>query len=276
MGNLRHDDGHRCQPVTPLAGVKRIDPRRWRPLFDAVYEINTAKDHADFSSAVISAMDRLIPSDLCLVSVLDRRTGQITATMSKPNPHNEAEMQYYSENPHQNPLVAYWEGSGRTHARRMTDVIAVAKWKRHPFYLNCLARNRYLYQLALPVNVDAQTVAALSFDRIERDFTVRQRALLDLFGPHFRHAWLRHEQPALQKVNHPLSVRQRFRALGLTLREADTLFWMAEGKQNREIARTLGLSLFTVQEYVGNILRKLRVPNRHALTVQTLRRLAAG
>lgn len=254
--------------------MKRIDPRSWRPLFDAVYEMNLAKDHADFSSAVLAAMDRLIPSDLCLMSVLDRSTGQITAAMSKPNPYSEAEMQYYSENPQQNPLVAYYERGGGTHARRMSDVIPPAEWKRHPFYLHCLARNRFLHQLALPVTVTAQTVVALSFNRIRRDFTLRQRTLLDLFGPHLRQAWRRHAQPGLQKVNHPLALRQRFRGLGLTLRESDVLFWIADGKQNREIARLLGLSLFTVQEYVGNILRKLRVPNRHALTVHTLQRLA--
>ncbi len=254
--------------------MKRIDPRHWRPLFDAVYEMNTAKDHADFSSAVLAAMDRLIPSDLCIMSVLDRRTGQITAAMSKPNPHNEAEMRYYAENPHQNPFVAYYERTGRTHARRVTDLMPLAEWKGHPFYLNCLARNRFLHQLVLPVTMDAHTVVALSFDRIRRDFTIRQRTLLDLFGPHFRQAWRRHRQPTLQKVNHPLSQRQRFRELGLTLRESDVLFWVADGKQNREIADLLGLSLFTVQEHVGNILRKLRVENRHALTVQTLNRLA--
>lgn len=256
--------------------MKRINPRIWRPLFDAVYEMNTAKDHADFSSAVLAAMDRLIPSDLCIMSALDRRTGQITAAMSKPNPHNEAEMQYYAENSQQSPLVAYYDRTRRTHARRITDVMPLAEWKRHSFYLHCLARNRFLYQLALPVTVNADLIVALSFNRVRRNFTVRQRSLLDLFGPHFRQAWLRHERPTLQKINHPLSLRQHFRELGLTLREADVLFWVAEGKQNRAIAELLGLSLFTVQEYVGNILRKLRVPNRHALTVQTLRRLAGN
>jgi DNA-binding CsgD family transcriptional regulator len=254
--------------------MKRINPRSWRPLFDAVYEMNTAKDHADFSSAVMAAMERLVPADLCIMHVLDRRTGQITAAMSKPNPHNEAELRYYSENPHQNPFVAYYERTGRTHARRVTDLMPLAVWKRDPFYHACLARNRFLHGLVLPVTVNAHTVAALSFNRVRRNFTVRQRTLLDLFGPHFRSAWRRHERPTLQKVNHPLSQRQRLRELGLTLRESDVLFWVAEGKQNREIAGLLGLSLFTVQEYVGNILRKLRVPNRHALTVQTLQRLA--
>jgi DNA-binding CsgD family transcriptional regulator len=254
--------------------MKRIDPRHWRPLFDAVYEINTARDHADFSSAVLAALDRIIPSDLCIMSVLDRRTGQITAAMSKPNPYNESEMHHYSETPSLNPLVAYYERTHRTHARRITDVISLSAWKRHPFYLHCLSRNRFLYQLALPVSINAHTIAALSLNRIRRDFTVRQRTLLELFGPHFRQAWLRHEQPTLQRLNHPLSLRQRLRELGLTLREADVLFWISDGKQNREIAAILGLSLYTVQEYVGNILRKLGVPNRHALTVHTLGRLA--
>ncbi len=254
--------------------MKRIDSRSWRPLFDAVYEMNTAKDHADFSSAVIAAMDRLIPSDLCIMSALDRRSGQIAAAMSKPNPHNEAELRYYSENPRQNPFVAYYERTGRNHARRMTDILPLPEWKRHPFYLHCLARHQFVYQLCLPVTIDDNIAVGLSFGRIRRNFTIRQRTLLDLFGPHLREAWRRHRQPTLQKINHPLSQRQRFREQGLTLRESDVLFWVADGKQNREIAEILGLSLFTVQEYVGNILRKLRVPNRHALTVHTLGRLA--
>jgi DNA-binding CsgD family transcriptional regulator len=255
--------------------MQRIDPRLWRPLFDALYEINTAKDHADFSSAVMAAMDRLIPSDLCIMHVLDRRTGQITAAMSKPNPHTEAELRYYSENSHQNPLVAYYERTGRTHARRMSDVISVSEFKRHPHYLNCLARNHYLYGLALPVTINAHTIAALSFNRVRRDFTVRQRTLLDLFGPHFRSAWRRHEQPTVQTIHHPLSLRQRFRELGLTRRESDVLFWMADGKQNREITTILGLSLATVQQHVASIIRKLGQENRHAATVYVLRRLAA-
>lgn len=66
----------------------------------------------------------------------------------------------------------------------------------------------------------------------------------------------------------------RFQKLGLTVREADVLFWMTEGKQNPEIAIILGLSLGTVQEHVGNLVRKLGQENRHAATVHALRSLA--
>jgi DNA-binding CsgD family transcriptional regulator len=69
-------------------------------------------------------------------------------------------------------------------------------------------------------------------------------------------------------------VRVRFQKLGLTVREADVLFWMTEGKQNPEIAIILGLSLGTVQEHVGNLVRKLGQENRHAATVFALRSIA--
>jgi DNA-binding NarL/FixJ family response regulator len=49
---------------------------------------------------------------------------------------------------------------------------------------------------------------------------------------------------------------------------------MTEGKQNPEIAIILGLSLGTVQEHVGNLVRKLGQENRHAATVFALRSIA--
>jgi DNA-binding NarL/FixJ family response regulator len=49
---------------------------------------------------------------------------------------------------------------------------------------------------------------------------------------------------------------------GLTDRERDVLALLAEGASNAQIARTLGLSLKTVQNYVSRILDKLQVTDR--------------
>ena len=49
---------------------------------------------------------------------------------------------------------------------------------------------------------------------------------------------------------------------GLTEREHDVLNLVAEGASNAEIARALGLSLKTVQNYVSRILDKLQVADR--------------
>jgi DNA-binding NarL/FixJ family response regulator len=49
---------------------------------------------------------------------------------------------------------------------------------------------------------------------------------------------------------------------GLTDRERDVLALLAAGASNAQIARTLGLSLKTVQNYVSRILEKLQVTDR--------------
>ena len=49
---------------------------------------------------------------------------------------------------------------------------------------------------------------------------------------------------------------------GLTDREREVLALIAEGSSNAQIARMLGLSLKTVQNYVSRILEKLQVSDR--------------
>jgi DNA-binding NarL/FixJ family response regulator len=52
--------------------------------------------------------------------------------------------------------------------------------------------------------------------------------------------------------------------LGLTPREAEVLFWVAQGKGNQDIATILGTSVRTVHKHVENIFRKLGCETRSA------------
>ncbi len=51
---------------------------------------------------------------------------------------------------------------------------------------------------------------------------------------------------------------------GLTRREAETLFWVGQGKTNEEIGIILSISPRTAQKHVERLLAKLDVPNRTA------------
>lgn len=54
------------------------------------------------------------------------------------------------------------------------------------------------------------------------------------------------------------------RALGLSEREAEVLFWISEGKSNPEIALIIGAAAGTVKKHVENLLAKLDLENRAA------------
>lgn len=107
-----------------------IPHSQWRPLFDVVYEMNTANDHGDFLSAVVSGMSRMIPADLCLVHVLDRKTQRIVIRSIPEIPYTEEEVAYYTANPGGDPLVGHFERTGVTKALRRSDVISASLRER--------------------------------------------------------------------------------------------------------------------------------------------------
>jgi DNA-binding NarL/FixJ family response regulator len=65
----------------------------------------------------------------------------------------------------------------------------------------------------------------------------------------------------LQATSTATAIR-RDDAHGLTERENEVLALIADGSSNPQIARTLGLSTKTVQNYVSRILDKLQVSDR--------------
>ena len=61
------------------------------------------------------------------------------------------------------------------------------------------------------------------------------------------------------------------KVFGLTLREADVLTWIANGKANRDIGEILELSPRTINKHLERISRKLGVENRTAAAAMALK-----
>lgn len=62
-------------------------------------------------------------------------------------------------------------------------------------------------------------------------------------------------------------------SLGLTPREAEVLFWVAQGKTNPEIGVITGVQLTTVKKHLESVFGKLGVENRTAAAAMALERL---
>lgn len=247
-----------------------IDAQAWPQLLEAVYEMNSATTHADFGSAVVAGMIRLIPADVAVFQILNPATEQILTRMAPDDPYTPEEVAYYAANSDRHPLVAHFARTGDFRARRISDLMDDESWLQTEIYQRCLRRLDLRFNLALPITFDASLFAALSFSRSGEDFTPHDCELLDAFAPHFRQAWQRQENPWKDAAEAERTARRRFEERGLSPRESEVLYWMTEGKQNREIADILGLRLGTVQEYVAAILAKLGQENRHAATVHAL------
>jgi DNA-binding CsgD family transcriptional regulator len=94
---------------------------------------------------------------------------------------------------------------------------------------------------------------SIYLERSGKDYTDRERTLLQLLRPH------------LARIRLNAEARRRTDAsLRLTPRQAEVLGWVARGKTNDEIGAVLFISPHTVRKHVENIFEKLGVGTRTA------------
>ena len=100
--------------------------------------------------------------------------------------------------------------------------------------------------------------ARLEFDQARPAFTERDRDVLDVLQPHFKH--LHRHALARQSRSPPLTLASE----RLTPRERNVLELVAEGRTNAEIGAALWISPGTVRRHLENIFGKLGVHTRTA------------
>lgn len=148
----------------------------------------------------------------------------------------------------------------------LTDVpkpIRVAHRNRYEDLYRVVA---FEYQVTAPIVSCDGSVAALSFNRSARNFSERDRSVLDVLLPHLRRAYA--NARLLEAGATPSQLRQACReGFGLTGREAEVAFWIAQAKTNVEIATILGVAPRTVEKHVEHVLAKVGVENRVALSL---------
>jgi DNA-binding CsgD family transcriptional regulator len=111
-------------------------------------------------------------------------------------------------------------------------------------------------KLFLPVR--GGVARSFVFDRAERDFGARDRAVVDLLLPHFLQLEEHARRPGLAAPAAETGDEQ------LTAREREILALVGEGLSNAGVAERLWISPATVRTHLDNIYAKLGVHSRTA------------
>lgn len=77
----------------------------------------------------------------------------------------------------------------------------------------------------------------------------------------------------LAEAGPDFSSSQPLQTLGLTIREAEVLLWVSQGKANADVATILGMSEKTVKIHLGHIFEKLKVETRTAAALLAIEQL---
>jgi DNA-binding CsgD family transcriptional regulator len=211
-------------------------------------------DTRSFASAGVERLASLVASELTTLSVCDLRSGRRQVYGLAPGALSAQDRAAFDRHFTAHPLVRFHGYDGGAVTQRISDCLPFARFRRGALFNDYYRRIGIDHAMALPVLVRDGLLVSFVLNRSRRDFSDRERALLDLLRPY------------LARLYRRASSLDR-----LTGRESEILHWIGRGKTDRQIGAILGISARTVQKHLQNLYPKLGVESRTAAAMRLRR-----
>jgi DNA-binding CsgD family transcriptional regulator len=229
-------------------------------------ELYEYRDLEAFRQALPGFFLRLIPADHSFLVSYDLNPANGRAKMvdcleSEPRILSEV-VPHWEQSVWQHPFTRYFLQGGQMTALMFSDFFSSAQLRKSQYWELICKVLRYDRNITLPV-IAGRGTSAVGLGRRRRDFTERDRLMLNLLRPHFDQAYRNAELATARSKGFSRSLD----SYGLRPRESEVGGWLAQGKTNPEIAIILGISPRTVEKHMERILEKLGVENRAAAAV---------
>jgi DNA-binding CsgD family transcriptional regulator len=234
--------------------MARLSGSDYRAALELLHEVGAVEGPDPFPKHVLEGLRRLVPCDVVAyhegpvsqpaLAYAGEPRGQVTQAIREAHERHLAQ-----------DVLTPVAG-----ARKYSDYLSKRKFHRLAFYQEVSRPLGVEDMIRLWIEPSGEANARLEFDRPDRGFRERDRAVLDLLLPHLR----QFRRSALAR-RRPLS-----QADGLTRREREVLELVAEGRTNAEVARMLWISPGTVRKHLENAYEKLGVHTRTGAVAELL------
>ena len=152
-------------------------------------------------------------------------------------------------------------------ALKIHDMLTRSQFHRLGIYNEFYRKLKIEHQMVVLLSCSSHSLNKnIAVNRDRRDFTEEERLMLNLLAPHITQALKNVDacEKARQTFAALKSSKQSLKSYGLTYREEDVLYWVAQGKSNAETAGILKIAPGTVKIHLEKIYQKLGVENRTA------------
>ncbi len=228
----------------------------WRLLCEMT---EAAGDAVSFARLGTDRLPRLVASEITTLSVCDLARNTRSVVSSPGAAISAADRAAFDRYFAEHPLVRFHASHPQGGAHRISDSLSRAEFRDTALYNDYYRRIGIDHVLAVPLFVDRSLLVSFVLNRNGRDFSDRERMLLDLV-----------REPLAALYRHALARQRSLGALPVTAREREVLDWLAAGKTDREIAAILGMSPRTVQKHLQHIYEKLGVETRTAAVMRAI------
>jgi DNA-binding CsgD family transcriptional regulator len=224
--------------------------RSLRTALDLIGAMNeSALDKASFAKLGVEKLPSLVASEFTTLSICHLASGRREVFGMPAGALSAQDRAAFDRHFHEHPLVRYHAYQGGRVTQRISDALPYALFRRSGLYNDYYRRVRIDHAMALPIYVRDGLLVSFVLNRTRRDFTDRERELLDVLRPHLARIYSR--------ISHCMTERQ-----------AQVLRWVAAGKSDSQIGAILGISPRTVQKHLQSVYEKLGVESRTAAVMR--------
>ena len=216
-----------------------------------------AGDAAAFARLGTEELPRLVAAEITTLSVCDLAHNTRSVVTSPGAAISAADRAAFDRHFAEHPLVRFHSSTPRGGSHRISDSLSRREFRETALYNDYYRRVGIDHVIAVPLFVDQSLLVSFVLNRNGRDFSDREKRLLDLVC-----------EPLAAFYRLVLARSRGFGSLPVTARERDVLEWLAAGKTDREIGEILAMSPRTVQKHLQHIYEKLGVETRTAAVMR--------
>lgn len=159
-------------------------------ILEVVHTLNAVPTLSAFPAVAARELRRLIASEMVSYNEVDPSVPRLVAHVEPPGSwipavHGPAWEQYSS----QHPMLAHLLRTGDGSARRISDFCTTAEFHQLELYQHCYRDLGVEYQISCTLPAPEPLVIALALSRARRDYSERDRAVLNLLRPHMIQAY---------------------------------------------------------------------------------------
>jgi DNA-binding CsgD family transcriptional regulator len=246
----------------------RLSHRDVAALQRTILELYAYRDLETFRRAVPDLFLKVIPADYFGLAEIDfnlrarvikargcwesspRMTQEVTARMERQGFNH--------------PFSQYSLRTKDPSALKISDFLSLRQFRDSELYCEFYRHAGIVRLLAIAAfGSSGMTTLNAARGARDRDFSDRDRQIMNLLRPHFDQARRNAELATARRA----AQAKPLETYDLTPRETQIAHWLGQGKTNAEIAVIVASRVRTVEKHVQKILGKLEVENRTAAAV---------
>jgi DNA-binding CsgD family transcriptional regulator len=164
--------------------VQRLTQRDVEGLLSYLREIYVSSDLENFASRVVATLPRILPSETLSYHEIDLQSPKTgVQVLDPPSSDYASEARTFDRYIHEHPLINYHQQTGEGRAVKISDFLTESQWRNRALYKFYKEIRAIEHQMSITIpTVSAD--AGLALGRSGRDFSERDRGVLDLLRPH--------------------------------------------------------------------------------------------